>query len=230
LDIEGAYRTIPCKPDHKRFLVVIFEGLFYMDHNIPFGLGSAAGLQGEVADCIIDLWNALKVDPAVKWVDDFDIFRFPSPNGKFYGTVDGVIYRYDYDLDSMKEMIAPLGVPWHKTKGSDFSDIFVYVGFTWDLTQKTVSLPEKKRIKYLNKLTIFLQKYEHAQVPKRELESVIGTLSHITFVFQHGRSFMSNLYEFLTDFKNDYIPRYMRSSVISDLKWWHAILSYTHLP
>jgi hypothetical protein len=91
-------------------------------------------------------------------------------------------------------------------------------------------LPEKKHIKYLNKLTIFLQKYEHAQVPKRELESVIGTLSHITFVFQHGRSFMSNLYEFLTDFKNDYIPRYMRSSVISDLKWWHAILSYTHFP
>lgn len=128
LDIEGTYRTIPCKPDHKCFLVVIFEGLFYMDHNIPFGLGSAAGLQGEVANCIIDLWNALIVDPAVKWVDDFDIFHFPSPNGKFYGTVDGVIYHYDYDLNSMKEMIAPLGVPWHKTKGSDFSDIFVLPG------------------------------------------------------------------------------------------------------
>ena len=39
---------------------------------------------------------------------------------------------------------------------------------------------------------------------------------------------MSNLYKFLTNLQNDYIPQYMRSSVTFDLKWWHATLSYMH--
>jgi len=130
-------------PNHKHFLVVIFEGLFYMDHNIP------AGLQGGVTNCIIDLWNTLKVDPEVKWVNNFDIFHFPSTNGRFFSTVDGQIYHYNYNLKSMKEMIAPLGVPWHKTKGLDFSDIFVYVGFTWDLAVRNTQYEMLTRQKYV---------------------------------------------------------------------------------
>ena len=66
LDIEGTYHTIPCKPDHKCYLTIFFKGLFYIDQNIPFGLASAAGLQGKVADAIIDIWKYLWVDPALK--------------------------------------------------------------------------------------------------------------------------------------------------------------------
>ena len=78
LDVEGAYCTIPIKPDHKRYLIVHFDNLFYIDHDIPFGLASASGLQGEVADATIDIWKHLDISPAVKWVDDFSVFRFPS--------------------------------------------------------------------------------------------------------------------------------------------------------
>jgi hypothetical protein len=83
LDIEHAYRTIPCKPDHKRYLTVFFEGFFYIDQNILFGLASVAGLQGKVADAIIDIWNYLGVDPTLKWIDDFAIFRFSDKQGSY---------------------------------------------------------------------------------------------------------------------------------------------------
>ncbi|KIM64881.1 hypothetical protein SCLCIDRAFT_59433, partial [Scleroderma citrinum Foug A] len=77
LDIEAAYRGITISPDHKRFLVVMFEDLLYLDHTLPLGLTSASGLQGEVSDAIVDIWNALNVGPMLKWVDDFVIFRSP---------------------------------------------------------------------------------------------------------------------------------------------------------
>ncbi|RDB16022.1 hypothetical protein Hypma_003463 [Hypsizygus marmoreus] len=138
LDVEGAYRTVPVKPDHKRYLVVHFEGKFYIDHDVPFGLTSALGLQGEVADATLDIWEYQNTSPAVKWVDDFSIFRFPSADGLFHGISNGHEYTYNYDVAYIKDVIAPLGIPWHKEKGQDFLDTFSYVGFLWDLPNKTV--------------------------------------------------------------------------------------------
>lgn len=221
---------MPVKPDHKRFLVVRFEDVFYIDHNVPFGLASAAGLQGEIADATIDIWKHHKVTPAVKWVDDFNVFRFPSSHGLYLGISNGVHYCYDYDLTSIKDVIAPLGIPWHKDKGQEFSDTFTYVGFFWDLPNKTVCLPDAKRDKCLRRLSRFISMYESSQVPKREAQKIIGVLSHITFVHQHGRSYMTNLYRWLTSFLSDHIPRYLSSSALTDLRWWHILLSGTHSP
>lgn len=221
---------MPVKPDHKRFLVVRFENLFYIDQNVPFGLASAAGLQGEIADATIDIWEHHEISPALKWVDDFNVFRFPKPDGQFLGISDGLEYRYGYNLSSIKDTIAPLGIPWHKEKGQEFSDTFTYVGFLWDLPNKTVTLPLLKREKCLRRLTHFISTHENAQVLKRDAQKIIGTLSHITFVHRQGLSYMSNLYNWLSSFQNDFAPRYMRSSVLSDLRWWHALLSQTHAP
>jgi hypothetical protein len=186
--------TVPVKPDHKCFLVARFKNVFYIDHNIPFGLTSSAGLQGKVADATIDIWEYHKVTPAVKWVDDFNIFHFPKSNGLFLSTSDGVKYHYGYDLMSIKESIAPLGIPWHKEKGQEFSDMFTYIGFLWDLPNKTVSLPTLKHDKSLRQLSGFIAAYKNAQAPKREAQKIIGVLSHIMFVPQCGCSYMSNLY------------------------------------
>ena len=139
-------------PDHKRFIVVYFEGFLYLDHNVPFGLGSASGIQGEIADATVDIWYSLDVHPVVKWVDDFTIFRFPRLNGPFS---DGP-FNYAYDLKSVKHMISPLGVPWHPTKGQDFAYNFSYIGFEWDLTTKSVQLSTEKRIKHIAKVSVFL--------------------------------------------------------------------------
>lgn len=104
LDIEAAYRSIPILPDHKRFLVVMFNDQLFLDHVLPFGLSPASGLQ-----------------------DDFNIFRSPSASGSFLGICDGEVFRYDYDLDHAKAAIS-LGVPWHKEKGQPFRDSVEYLG------------------------------------------------------------------------------------------------------
>lgn len=128
LDIEAAYCGNPILPDHKRFLVVMFNDQLFLDHVLPFGLSPASGLQGEVADAVIDIWDALYIGPSIKWVDDFNIFRSPSASGSFLGICDDEVYRYDYDLDHAKAAIS-LGVPWHKEKGQPFRDSVEYLGF-----------------------------------------------------------------------------------------------------
>jgi hypothetical protein len=220
----------PIKPDQKQYLVVHFEGLFYIDHVIPFGLTSTSGLQGEVADATVDIWEHHDITPAVKWVDNFSVFCFPKIKGLFHGISNSVMHTYGYDLTFIKSIIAPLGIPWHKNKGQEFSDTFSYLGFHWDLPNKTVSLPNLKCEKYICKLSSLFSACERAQVFKAHVESIIGTLLHITFVYQHRCSYMPNLYKWLTSFVNDYVPHWITPSALTDLQWWLVLLSKNHAP
>lgn len=228
LDIEAAYRA-PILPDHKCFLVVMFDDELFLDHVLPFGLSPASGLQGEVADAIIDIWDAILIGPSIKWVDDFNLFRSPSPSGRFLGICDGEVYRYDYDLDHAKQVISHLGVPWHKEKGQPFRDSVEYLGFLWHTPHKTVSLIESKRIKYLARVNAFLASLT-SRVFKRDAERIAGTLNHITFVFPFARSFLSPLYQWISEFPDEFGPRFARPSIISDIKWWSVLLSSSRPP
>lgn len=153
-----------------------------MDHNIPFSLTSTSGLQGEVADTTIDIQEHLDVTAVVKLVNNFDVFHFPKPQGTFLGISNDISYSYGYNLSSIKALIAPLGIPWHKNKGQELADTFAYLSFHWDLPNKTISLPDHKHKKYLLKLSSFICSCKSAQVFKPQAESIISTLSHITFI------------------------------------------------
>jgi hypothetical protein len=41
---------------------------------------------------------------------------------------------------------------------------------------------------------------------------------------------MSNWYKWLTTFVNDYAPRWISSSTLTDLRWWFTLLSQAHSP
>src|SRR3984957_13527993 len=226
MDVEGAYRTIPVKPDHKRFIVVRFKDEYYMDHNVPFGAGSAHGLQGEVADATVDILYSLYIHPVIKWVDDFNIFCFPSPLGSF-SSQEFPDLRYDYDLDHVKFIISPLRIPWHREKGQDFHSTFPYLGFTWNLTDKTVTIPEKNGQKHHARLIEFLSKCSNHKVLKKDAQKISGSLSHLSFVLQRGRSYLANLFHWIGTFPNEFAPRYPPPSVVTDLTWWSHALKNT---
>jgi len=151
-------------PDHKCFLIVQFGDKFFIDHNIPFGLASASGLQGKVADAMVDIWYSLGIKLIKKWVDDFVLFHFP------YHSTPFPIYKYSYDLSLAKHLISPLGVPWHASKDQDFAFNFSYISLFWDLTHKSISLTSEKHTKHLAKITSFIQLTSHSQFLKNDVE------------------------------------------------------------
>ncbi|GBE86646.1 hypothetical protein SCP_0905260 [Sparassis crispa] len=221
LDIDSAFRNLPIHPAHKPFLVIQCDpGDFYIDHVLPFGVSSGTGVQGEPMDAIVDILEAHGIGPSRKWVDDLINFRFPIRTDPASGA-----HEYAYSLPDIFRITDPLGVPWHQTKWSDYATRATYSGFLWDLAARKVSLPPEKRDKYLAKLTTFIAAIEKGRVSQRDAMSINGTLSHITFVYPHGRAFLTSLCNFIASFHNPYAPRYAPHSVLSDMKWWLSILS-----
>jgi hypothetical protein len=122
-------------------------------------------------------------------------------------------------------MVKDLQVPWHLTKGQDFDFIVEYVGFLFDLLQQTVSLPERKRLKFRQRVSDFITSYERRQVPLADVLKIIGSLSHLTYVYEHGRSYLPALSAFSAIYKNDHASLFPPREVIYDLKWWREVLS-----
>jgi len=65
---------------------------------------------------------------------------------------------------------------------------------------------------------------------KCNAKKVAGTLNHISFVFPFVHSFLSPLYQWITEFPDKHKPQFMRPSVISNLTWWLSLLSSPQPP
>src|SRR5882724_13060831 len=173
-----AYRNSPIIPAHKKYLAVCWHDSIYIQHNAIEGLSSAGGIQGTPADACIDILWACSILPVFKWVDDFVIFHSPS-----LPCLPDDPLLYDYDLNSVFRITDPLGIPWHpiSKKGQDFGTTFKYLGFVWDLTARTLSLPTDKCDHSLLKLTTFISKH---RVSRNNCASLLSMLQHVCFVFQ----------------------------------------------
>ena len=224
MDIQKAFRASPLLPAHKRFVPIYWQDHVYIDHVVPFGLATAGGIQGVIADAIVDILAAFDIEPTFKWVDDFIFFREPVPLG--LDSDESLALWYRFDVDDIKRCTAPLGILWHDldSKGQDFSFEVEYVGFNWDLVNKVVKLPERKRLRYLTRLLSFTSNLKAQLVPAMKL---LGTLQHITFVYVLGRAYLPALTRFISKFDgNRFMYRFIDRAVLKDLTWWHEVLSH----
>jgi hypothetical protein len=131
-------------------------------------------------------------------------------------------FLYDYDRNEALSRISSLFVPWHKDKGDlVFSYITNFIGFCWDLPSKTVSLPEEKRLKFHNRVRIFLDCFTGNPCSLLDIQKIHGSLCHVAFVYIEGCSRLPSLSNFIASFMdNEYTRLYPPKSVTTDLRWW----------
>jgi hypothetical protein len=89
---------------------------------------------------------------------------------------------------------------------------------------KTVELPEKKKEKYLERLSTWTHGLLHTA---REAECLIGTLNHICLVIPEGRSHMVTLYKFRGGFKTGHAfeaRHKLPPQAGDDTTWWRIRL------
>ncbi|KAE8239611.1 hypothetical protein A4X13_0g8119 [Tilletia indica] len=77
-DVRSAYRAILLHPSQWPAAVVQWDGKFYVDKALAFGMSSSAGAWGVVGDALADVLRAEGIGPILKWVDDYLFFRVPS--------------------------------------------------------------------------------------------------------------------------------------------------------
>jgi hypothetical protein len=199
------------------------KGEFYIDHVHPFGAASASSNAGMISNAFVDIWIREGVEPVLKYEDDISVYRMPVPDGPF---AEGH-FSYAYDKDEAASRIASLSVPWHKTKcDPHFLFVHTYIGFLWDLPNRTVSLPLPKLEKFRERVRRFLLLYEHHQCPLRDVEKIHGSLCHVSFVYTDGCSHLPSLSNFAASFEgNDRCVRWPPRSMLTDLNWWLSVLS-----
>ena len=190
----------------------------YVQHVEIEGLATAGGIQGHVADTSLAILKHHKVEPAVKWVDNFVFFQVPlielgpptcQPHFKF-------------DLAMILLITSPLGIPWHpiSKKGHNFASSFSYVGFNWDL-------PEEKQLCLLAKILSTITQPSTCH-NKKSIASLHGSLQHVTLIYQQGHSHLPGLSCFLSKSPNVHILHHIPSNCLNDLRWWSCTLSIPH--
>ena len=174
-----------------------------MQCNAIEGLSSMGGIQGAPTDACIKILHANKITPILKWVDE---------------------YTFDYDLACIAQITDPLRIPWHLIlkKGQDFGLSFKYLGFLWDLTVHSVSLPDEKHHRVLLKLNQFLGK---PSVSWKDCASFHSSLQHICFVYQDAHCTLPALSAFLSKFPNDFVWHYPPCTVVTNLNLWLSCLT-----
>ena len=277
-DVAEAYRTIPIIPEQWPGLVVKLRGQdkYCINTNDNFGLASAGGVYGEIADAGADIFRAQGIGPLSKWVDDHIFFRIPceyidSYNAKrsrwsaiiaenggqsqsgsrlwYHGetmpddlpaefdedasciikncnsysirsNVDSNFSYCDADIDILSEQ---LGIPWESSKTIPFSDVVPFLGFRWDLSNKTVEITEEKKDKYKDAIKDWLSRPAHTL---DDVQKLYGKLLHASLVATAGRAYLTNLEAMLgTFFKSPFASHHPPRNTNDDLLWWISTLS-----
>ena len=217
-DVDAAFRNIPTHPSVCPFLAVSLSGSIHLDHCLNFGASPCPGVWGCIADAMVDIFHAKGITSVIKWVDDFVFFRYPLPNSS-NGTP-----QFLYDETQLWNIAKPLGWPWLLKKCFPFATTFAYIGFSWNLITKTVSLPNAKKTKYLLKLTHWTLTFKPTC---EEIESLIGTFNHINLILPEGKTRMIHLYKLQASFhhaRSRWTWHRLSAAALEDLLWWRSKL------
>jgi len=147
-----------------------------MQHVTVEGLATIGGIQGNVANATVTLLKHHKIDPVVKWVDDFVFFGSSILSQPMSGTP----HCFAFSLSSILEFTGPLGIPWHPLTciGHDFQTSMSSIG----ISHLKLCLSNVKCIHLLSKLSPLLH-IPSPHVNMKTVASIHGSLHHVTFVY-----------------------------------------------
>ena len=99
---------------------------------------------------------------------------------------DDTVYLYDFlEID---EITSPLGIPWETSKDIPFSYIVPFLGFSWNLSEKRVSLPESKKVKYLRAIADWKDKMTFIL---DDVHKLYGKLLYACLIVPRGRAYLT---------------------------------------
>ena len=141
VDIKSVYRIIPVHPSNRHLLGMFWQGGYYLDLALPFGLRSSPAIFKSLADlfhwCLVNNWNVLDL---LHYLDDYFTFRPPSS--------DICASR----LKAIDQAATEIGIPLSPEKCVGPTTCLIFLGIELDSVRMTARLPADKRKSLLNYL------------------------------------------------------------------------------
>ena len=134
---------------------------------------------------------------------------------------------YPYGFTEIDEHTMPLGIPWERSKDVPFKLIVILVGFTWDLGEKRVSLPEAKKGKYTQAIVAWKLRETHTL---EDMQKLYGKLLYTCHIIPQGRAYLNFFKKMMALFhKRPFIPRRPPKRLEEDLRWWQNTFAHPSL-
>ena len=209
LDIKHAFRLCPVRLQDWHLLGYFWQGHYFIDTRLPFGCRSSPFIFNQFASIL--LWiliNVCGIALILHYLDDFFLC------GKTASCVKN-------NMTLFIKIFADLGVPLAPEKIFGPLKVLTYLGIEIDTDAELVRLPPEKfeAIK-----TQLLEWSGKKKCTKRELLSLIGTLSFAAKVVKPGRMFLRRLIELSTTVSslNHHID--LNNEARADINWWSEFL------
>ena len=206
VDLKDAYRFVPIHPHDVRLLAVSWQGSVYIDRALPFGLRSAPKVFSAISDMLAWAFFRQGLSRQVHYLDDFLFLSSP-------GSIS--------PLPIALGVLGSLGIPvaTHKVEGP--SPVLTFLGIQIDTLAMELRLPPHK-VNSAADLVAAWQSKEYCR--RRELESLLGHLSHAASVVRPGRTFLRELFNLLSVARRPHYFVRITRSARADLAWWHCFL------
>ena len=209
IDLKDAYRIVPVHPDDYHLLGIPWNAHTYLDRALPFGLRSAPKIFSAVADFIAWVLHQNGIAHQLHYLDDFLLLGAPHSEEAHRA------------LETVLNVLRTLGIPIavHKTEGPD--TLLVFLGIEVDTTNFELRLPEVKLTRLRGQLLSWSTKKSCC---RRELESLLGHLSHASTVVRHSRTFLRQLFSLLGCARSNHHFIHLNAGARADILWWKVFL------
>ena len=211
VDIESTYRLIPVHPQDRPLQAVQWEGKYYIDPMLPFGLRSAPKIFNTVADALSWYLQQSGIPLVFHYLDDFVILGGPHST------------QCARLLAILDEVCAVLHIPMAAHKREVPATCLIILGIEIDSLSGELRLPADK----LECLRSLLHQWGNKSACSRqELESLIGLLNHAAKVVRSGRSFLRRMLDLLHAVQPSQPIIRINQGFRSDLAWWSTFITH----
>ncbi|CAH1256970.1 Hypp1765 [Branchiostoma lanceolatum] len=208
-DLARAYRQIPVDPHDYHLLGYTWEGKFYFDSSLPFGLRSAAMACQRTTNAVSFLF-AEQGFSCTNYIDDFGGADTPD--------------KADLAFETLGQTFRSLGLAESEDKASPPAPQMTFLGVEYDSVAMSKRVPPDR---LADALTILREWSSKTRATKQQIQSLVGRLSFITACVAPGRVFLSRMLNALRGLRRHHHRVRLNSEFRKDIRWWlHFLPQY----
>ena len=208
-DLKSAFRHIPVAASDYWLLIFEWEGQYYVDMCLPFGLRTAPRIFNLFAEAIHWILASLHRWSLSHYPDDF-FAVFPL------GT------NLTEKSEQFDKVINQLGFTKAIDKDEEGTTV-MHLGFEIDSEAMEVRLSQNKRDRAIKVITTLTHK---SSITFKQADELLGFLSHCCQVIPLGRPFLCTSFSLhrTVGRRHKSSRTHIPSKVKQDLRWWNILL------
>ena len=206
LDIKSAFRNVPVHPSDWELLGMKWEGLYFFDMVLPFGLRSAPFLFDEFSSAVEwIIQTKLNIPKVIHILDDF-FFATSPPRSKCMTALCQILHLF-----------TDLNIPIAPGKTFPACTCLEFMGILLDSNKMEARLPVDKLTRIQEALG---QWTTRKSATLQELQSLIGTLQFACKVIAPGRPFLQRIIHLTKGIKFPHWHIRLNSGFRKDISMW----------